>query len=177
MREKCLKPHRFTLELKNIARVHLFLSHVNTEMLMHTFISNGINKCNGLLSSLQEKVFSCDNFRIQLHLCRWGPEREHTLSLCQNPWIDSLGLPGLIFRVSLLTIQTFAVLERLRFRSASYFSLFTGKLKTYKLTFRVIEMNHLMHKFWPLKSGFFLKVILLVFRHEKEQLNILFTEL
>ena len=41
--------------LKNIARVHPFLSQANTEGLMHAFISCRLDYCNALLSGLPKK--------------------------------------------------------------------------------------------------------------------------
>lgn len=58
---------------------------------MHAFVS--ICLCNAVLSSLQEKVLNCNNFRIQLHLWRWGPKSDHTLSKFSirihelTPWV------------------------------------------------------------------------------------------
>ena len=41
--------------LKNIARVRPFLSHENTETLMHAFISSRVDYCNALLTGLPKK--------------------------------------------------------------------------------------------------------------------------
>ena len=53
--------------VKNIARVHPFLSQASTEVLMHAFISCHLDYCNALLSGLPKK--SMHNLQLPYYTC------------------------------------------------------------------------------------------------------------